>query len=146
MKSVNKTQIAVVSGSIILIVLLLLANTKLPPNKEEAKMSDHAGPNTIALTTVVQNAINGLSKEQKQKFKEIRQANKEKKESISSNDQLTESEKKDQLKKLHKEAAGNMNNILSQEQRDKMKAMRKEKKVGHNNKSIKIIFRSVPEN
>ena len=71
-----------------------------------------------------------LSKEQKQKFKEIHQANKEKKESISSNDQLTESEKKDQLKKLHKEAAGNMNNILSQEQRDKMKAMQKEKNGG----------------
>ena len=68
-----------------------------------------------------------LSKEQRQKFKEIRQENKEKKESISSNDQLTESQKKDQLKELHKEAAMNMNSILSEEQRDKVKAMRKEK-------------------
>ena len=68
-----------------------------------------------------------LSKEQKQKFKEIHQANKEKKESISSNDQLTESQKKDQLKELHKEAAMNMNSLLSEEQRDKVKAMRKEK-------------------
>lgn len=64
--SANKKQIAVVSGAIILIVLLLLANTKLPPNKEEAKMSDHAGPNTIALTTLVQSAINGLTSSQKQ--------------------------------------------------------------------------------
>ena len=68
-----------------------------------------------------------LSKEQRQKFKEIRQENKEKKESISSNDQLTESQKKDQLKELHKEAAMNMNSLLSEEQRDKVKAMRKEK-------------------
>ena len=68
-----------------------------------------------------------LSKEQKQKFKEIHQANKEKKESISSNDQLTESQKKDQLKELNKQAAMNMNGILSEGQRDKMKAMRKKK-------------------
>ncbi len=71
-----------------------------------------------------------LSKEQKQKFKEIHQANKEKKESISGNDQLTESQKKDQLKELHKEATMNMNSILSEEQRDKMKAMREGKKGG----------------
>ena len=68
-----------------------------------------------------------LSKEQRQKLKEIRQANKENKESISNNDQLTESQKKDQLKELHKEAAMNMNSLLSEEQRDKVKAMRKEK-------------------
>ncbi len=68
-----------------------------------------------------------LSKEQRQKFKEIHQATKEKKESISSNDQLTESQKKDQVKELHKEAAINMNSILSEEQRDKVKAMRKDK-------------------
>ena len=71
-----------------------------------------------------------LTKEQRQKFKEIHQANKEKKESISSNDQLNESQKKDQLKELHKETAGNINNILSQEQRDKMKTMQKEKNGG----------------
>ncbi len=68
-----------------------------------------------------------LSKEQREKFKEIRQANKEKKESIASNDQLTENQKKDQLKELHKEAAMNMNSILSEEQRDKVKAMRRDK-------------------
>ena len=68
-----------------------------------------------------------LTKEQRQKFKEIHQANKEKKESISNNDQLTESQKKNLLKELHKEAAMNMNSLLSEEQRDKVKAMRKEK-------------------
>ena len=69
-----------------------------------------------------------LSKEQKQKFKEIHQANKAKKESIESNGQLTESQKKDQVKELHKEAAINMNNVLSEEQRRKVKEMRKPKR------------------
>ena len=63
--SVNKTQIALVSGSIILIVLLLFANTKLPPNKEEAKMSDHAGSNAIDLTKLVQSSIDGLASNKK---------------------------------------------------------------------------------
>jgi hypothetical protein len=69
-----------------------------------------------------------LSKEQKQKFKEIHQANKAKKESIESNGQLTESQKKDQLKELHKEAAANMKDILSEEQINKVKEMRKGKR------------------
>lgn len=73
--SVNKTQIAVISGSILLIVLLLFANTKLPPSKEEAKMSDHAGPNNaVALTTLVQNAIDGLTIEQKSVIQKLDEA------------------------------------------------------------------------
>ena len=69
-----------------------------------------------------------LSKEQRQKLKEMHQANKAKKESIESNDQLTESQKKDQLKELHKEAAANMKDILSEEQIIKVKEMRKGKR------------------
>lgn len=76
MKSVNKTQIAVVSGSIILIVLLLFANTIPPPNKEEAKMSDHAGPNTIELSKLVQSSIDGLSAGQKQMVQKLDEATK----------------------------------------------------------------------
>ena len=73
--SVNKTQIAVISGSILLIVLLLFANTKLTPSKEEAKMSDHAGPNNaVALTTLVQNAIDGLTIEQKSVIQKLDEA------------------------------------------------------------------------
>jgi tetratricopeptide (TPR) repeat protein len=60
----NKKQIAVISGSFILIVLLLFANTRIP-KKEDAPSSDHAGPNTIALQTLVENAKSTLNKDQK---------------------------------------------------------------------------------
>ncbi|MGZ4118514.1 MAG: tetratricopeptide repeat protein [Bacteroidia bacterium] len=74
--SVNKTQIAVISGAIILIVLLLFAKTIPPPNKEEAKMSEHAGPNTIELTKLVQNGINTLTGSQKQLIQKMDEATK----------------------------------------------------------------------
>lgn len=60
----NKTQIVVVSGALLLIVLLLLANTKLLP-KEEAKVSEHANPNTVAFTNMVKTAVDGLNADQK---------------------------------------------------------------------------------
>jgi tetratricopeptide (TPR) repeat protein len=64
MRSVNKKQIAVVSGSLILIVLLLFANTRLPKNAEKP-MSDHAGNNTSTISSVVENAKGKLNKDQK---------------------------------------------------------------------------------
>ena len=69
-----------------------------------------------------------LSKEQRQKLKEMHQANKAKKERIENNDQLTESQKKDRLKELNKEGVANMKDILSEEQIIKVKEMRKAKR------------------
>jgi len=69
-----------------------------------------------------------LSEEQQQKLKEMHHANKAKKEHIESNDQLTERQKKVQLKELRKDAAANMKDILSEEQITKVKEMRKGKR------------------
>jgi len=43
MKSVNKTQLIVISGSLLLIVLLLVANTQPPKTEDKPAMSEHAG-------------------------------------------------------------------------------------------------------
>ena len=69
----NKTQIVVISGALVLIVLLLLANTKLLP-KEEAVVSDHANPNTLAFTNMVKTAVAGLSDEQKKSVQKLDEA------------------------------------------------------------------------
>lgn len=67
-----------------------------------------------------------LSREQKIKLKEIRQANKTKKEAIENNSQLPEDEKKKQLKELQKEQAKSIQAILTDEQKEKFKAKRRE--------------------
>lgn len=72
----NKTQIAVISGSLILIVLLLFANTKLSQKKEDIPSSEHASPNTAALTKIVQNAIDVLDKDLKMKLQKLDEASK----------------------------------------------------------------------
>ena len=69
----NKTQIAVVSGALVLIVLLLLANTKLLP-KEEAASSEHANPNTLAFGKMVQGAVDGLNAEEKKAVQKLDEA------------------------------------------------------------------------
>jgi len=64
MKALNKTQIAVISSSIVLIVLLLFANTKLLPKKEEVAETadhDHGDSNKSALTKIVKSAMDGLA-------------------------------------------------------------------------------------
>jgi tetratricopeptide (TPR) repeat protein len=65
MKSVTKKQIAVLAGSLIIVVLLLVANTKLPENKEDVKTSEHAGPMTADMASLVENAKKALSTNQK---------------------------------------------------------------------------------
>jgi tetratricopeptide (TPR) repeat protein len=65
MKSVTKKQIAVLAGSFIIVVLLLVANTKLPDNKEDVKTSEHPGPMTANMASLVENAVNSLSAGQK---------------------------------------------------------------------------------
>ncbi len=64
MKALNKTQIAVISSSIVLIVLLLFANTKLLPKKEDVAETadhDHGDSNNSALTKIVKSAMDGLA-------------------------------------------------------------------------------------
>lgn len=69
MKSVNKKQIAVVSGSLILIVLLLFANTKLPEKTDKPGSSEHEHAETsgVTMATLVENAKSKLNTDQKQK-------------------------------------------------------------------------------
>lgn len=57
----NKTQIAVISGALVLIVLLLFANTKILPKKEEVQEAEHNHPGAEEFTKMVQAAINSLS-------------------------------------------------------------------------------------
>lgn len=64
MKSVNKTQIVVIAGSLLIIVLLLFANTKLP-KKQEAAGSEHAGHTEVTLSASVDNVKKALSAAQK---------------------------------------------------------------------------------
>lgn len=67
-----------------------------------------------------------LTREQKGKLKEIRQAGKAKKEAIENNGQLSEDEKKKQLRELQKEQAKAIQAILTDEQKEKFKAKRQE--------------------
>jgi tetratricopeptide (TPR) repeat protein len=65
MKSVTKKQLALLAGSSVIIVLLLVANTKLPENKEDVKSSEHAGPAAPTIITLVEKVKDGLKPEQK---------------------------------------------------------------------------------
>ena len=73
-----------------------------------------------------------LSKEQKIKLKEIRQAGKARKEGIENNSQLTEPEKKKQLRELQKEQALQVQEILTDEQKEKFKTKRLKAMKGKN--------------
>ena len=64
----NKTQVSVIIGSVILIVLLLFANTKLP--KKEVAESGHAGAAKNETVDLLEATKNNLSAEQKQKYKD----------------------------------------------------------------------------
>ena len=63
-----------------------------------------------------------LTKEQKSKMKEIMQANKAAKESIENNTQLSDQDKKKQLRELQKTQMQKIQAILTPEQREKFKA------------------------
>ena len=67
----NKTQIGFISGSVLLAVLLLFANTKLLPKEEAAPSSEHANPNTLAFTKMVQSAIDGLGADEKKAIQKL---------------------------------------------------------------------------
>ena len=68
-----------------------------------------------------------LTKEQKGKMKEIVQAGKAAKEAIENNTQLSDEDKKKQLRELQKAQAQKVQAILTPEQREKFKASRPNK-------------------
>jgi tetratricopeptide (TPR) repeat protein len=74
MNTVNKKQVAVISGSLILIVLLLFANTRLPKNAEQPPMSDHAGHEAASMNTMVEAAKGRLNKDQKAAIDKMEEA------------------------------------------------------------------------
>lgn len=69
----NKTQIAVVSGALLLIVLLLLANTKLLP-KEEVPVAEHEHSEAVDFTKMVQGAIDALGASEKKAVQSLDEA------------------------------------------------------------------------
>jgi Spy/CpxP family protein refolding chaperone len=86
-----------------------------------------------AQTSVADNKVNkqsrkdrfkdlDLTREQKSKMKEIMQASKTAKLNIENNTQLSEQDKKKQLRTLQKEQAQKLQDILTPEQREKFKA------------------------
>lgn len=76
MKSVNKTQLIVISGSLLLVVLLLFANTQPPKNPDKPAFSEHAG-NTgprQSISSLVDNAKSKLSAGQKKTIEQLEAA------------------------------------------------------------------------
>ncbi len=71
MKSVNKIQIAVIAGSLILFVLLLFANTSIPKKEDAPGMSGHAGNAAGSISTVVESAKSALTTDQKAKIEKL---------------------------------------------------------------------------
>jgi len=69
-----------------------------------------------------------LTKEQKGKLKETRQANEAKRALILNDGSLTEDQKQAQLKAIKRSGALDLQGILNEEQKKKMKYMRKERK------------------
>ena len=65
-----------------------------------------------------------LTREQKGKMKEIMQANKAAKDAIENNTQLSEADKKKQMRELQKSMAQKIQAILTPEQMEKFKASR----------------------
>jgi len=71
--SLNKTQIAVIAGSLILIVLLIFADTKLLP-KEKPVASGHAGPaehQHADISDLVKHATDALNPDQKKTIQQL---------------------------------------------------------------------------
>ena len=70
----NKKQIAVILGSVILIVLLLFANTRPPVTENKKELSDHAGADNTSISSLVESAKNALNAGQKQMFEKLEEA------------------------------------------------------------------------
>ncbi len=70
----SKTQISVIVGSIVVIVLLLFANTKLPKKEGLPPMSDHAGAKSADINTLIEGAKSALNAAQKLNFEKLEEA------------------------------------------------------------------------
>lgn len=80
-----------------------------------------------------------LSEEQKIKFKEMKAANKEKREAIRNNSKLTEAQRREQMKALKDQQKSNLEAMLNDEQKAKMKEMKtKMKAEKKHNKKMKV--------
>lgn len=69
-----------------------------------------------------------LSETQKTKLKEMRMANKEKRDAILSNSSLSETQKREQLKEMHKAQAQHLESLLTNEQKAKLKTVKDQRK------------------
>jgi len=74
MKSVNKKQIVVIIGTLIVIVLFLFANTGHPDKKEEVKIADHLGHDDAGVLKMVESAKSTLNEDQKKLVKQLEEA------------------------------------------------------------------------
>lgn len=73
MKSVTKTQLAVLAGSLLLFVLLLFAKT-IPDKEDKSSSSGHAGNTTGSIPTLVEDSKNALAADQKAKIEQLEEA------------------------------------------------------------------------
>ena len=74
MKSVKNKQLVAIAGVVILIVLLLLANTKLPKKQDVAKNSEHSTHDESSHTgvaTLVENAKKALTEDQNKRIQQL---------------------------------------------------------------------------
>ena len=102
--------------------LICFAQVERAPAKQPDSLNTSAGVNKkdkVGMKEIMKDL--DLTKEQRGKLKEIRQAGKAKKEAIENDAQLTEDEKKKQLRELQKEQAKNIQAILTDEQKEKFK-------------------------
>lgn len=114
---------------LILLFSSLISVAQIERKPFPAKQTDSIGTKPVENTMDKSNRKDilkelDLTREQKIKLKDIRQASMAKKEAIENNSQLSESEKKMQLRELQKQQAQNIQAILTEEQKEKFKSSR----------------------
>jgi len=75
-----------------------------------------------------------LSDEQKGRLKEMKVANKQKRDAIQNNSSLSQEQKKEQLKALKQDQRNGMQSVLNDEQKQKMKEMKAKMKDERKNR------------
>jgi hypothetical protein len=133
---VYKTKIAMKRISIALLLSFTVTisfaqiqrNAPLPGN---STTSDSTQTNKPTFREQIQ-ALN-LTKDQKIQIRQIRQDSKANRETIMTNDSLTQDQKQMLLKALRKQTATSFNAVLTNDQREKWQAMRAERKNNKNN-------------
>jgi len=133
---VYKTKIAMKKILIVLLLSFTMAvsfaqiqrNAPLPGN---STTSDSTQTNKPTFREQIQ-ALN-LTKDQKIQIRQLRQDSKANRETIMSNDSLTQDQKQMLLKSLRKQTAASFNAVLTDDQREKWQAMKAERKNNKNN-------------